>query len=202
MITCLSITPVRSLLLCVVVLASCDDDPAENRENAAALTPSIRNVSLVALDPGRATLELASGRFGRKVEDFEYRNAGANIGYVVNKHSDVDELMAGFSGDQKAKLVDIGNVKLEGTGFSALPALALNGNDFEFRRPVVSGSIADGSLELWRTGSMASTVHVPVRLGHMYLLQTEDASGVTRFVVRITRHTPGQEVEIAWRNMN
>lgn len=151
-------------------------------------------VTLNCIDDLAATYSFAFRRHGSVIQDRELRNAGSDITfhrYVPNS------LVSGIEGGVQSVLLDLGDVRTDGTHTSVLPFLARDGERIVYRGAEASSALPQGGVSL--DGVATKQAAAKVALGHVYLLRIED-DGESRYVaMRVVEYHPGQTVTLRWR---
>jgi len=181
---------VFALLLPIAVLPTQLDLPAQTAATAADGRSG--TARLLRFDDLRRTFGFTSGSHGYCVQDGEIKNHNSQLSFGAR--DGVDHLLFGAQGGERSRAVDLGDPR-DSTGSSTYYALTL----------------ADARTRLLEVAPAPAAAALRVELGHVFLVQIDDAAAAHRFVtpgeplvvaLRVVDHDPGRTVEVRWHLLN
>lgn len=179
-----------AVLLPIAALPAQLDLPAQSAATAADGRSGV--VRLLRFDDLRRTFGFTTGSHGYCVQDGEIRNQNSQLSFGARDGK--DHLLFGAQGGERARAIDLGDPRAS-TGSSTCYGLTL----------------ADARTKLLDVAPSPAAAALRVELGHVFLVQIDDAVRADRFVtpgeplvvvMRVVDHEPGRVVEVRWHLLN
>ena len=179
-----------ALLLPIAALPAQLDLPPQTAATAADGRSGV--VRLLRFDDLRRTFGFTTGSHGYCVQGGEIRNQNSQMSFGARDGT--DHLLFGAQGGERARAIDLGDPR-DSTDSSTCYGLTL----------------ADARTKLLDVAPSPAAAALRVELGHVFLVQIDDAEGADRFVtpgeplvvvVRVVDHEPGRAIEVRWHLLN
>lgn len=179
-----------ALLLPITTLPAQLDLPAETAATAADGRSG--TVRLLRFDDLRRTFGFTTGRHGYCVQGGAIKNQNSQLSFGARDGR--DHLLFGAQGGERSRALDLGDPR-----------------DDTLSSTYYGLTFAEARTKLLDVAPSPAAAALPVAIGHVFLVQIDDAAAAHRFVtpgeplvvaLRVVDHEPGRMVEVRWHLLN
>ena len=169
-------------------------------------------VTLWAKDAPRASFDFVRGEYGGRIEDGQFLLDGAQVAYDVLEK---ERLSFGFSFNQSALLVDLGDIRVPKVSnshdrgpkldLSLYHTLGLRRGRFVYKGPFNKSYDQSDARKILRSHPRLGVQHVEPQLGHVYLLRFRPnyRRRKTEYLLKfqIVDLEPGRRLSFRWASL-